>query len=287
MDVRSKLKSATESVKSVSKQTIEKTENAMQTAASNEKVKAATETVRTVTKQAIGKTDEAVQRVVNDEKVKAVTESVKTVSKKAIKATGESIQTATNDAKEKLNKERIAKYALIEKILNEVDETLKDDARTTADVKGLLGEMMNGLLKSEAFGVGAAGAGLAIGSVAGVGLLGALGTAGFSAAGITSGLAVAGGLVGGGMVAGIGVLAAPAVVIGGGAYVATSKIRHKKITQEKEMVMQKVMLAHDKILSQLQQENQDNNERIQHLKLMLEMLIGAKKDIEDDLNETE
>lgn len=193
----------------------------------------------------------------------------------------------TKSKKERTKKPRISNYTYVESILNEVDETLEDKTRTTADVSGALGELMNGLLKSEAFGVGAAGAGLVAGGAAGVGLLGALGTAGFSAAGITSGLATAGAIVGGGMVAGIGVLAAPAIIIGGGAYVATSKVRHRKIVQEKEMIMQKIILAHEKILNELERENQANNERILHLKLMLEMLMGAQKDIEDDLNEKE
>ncbi|WEV23199.1 hypothetical protein [Clostridium perfringens] len=145
---------------------------------------------------------------------------------------------------------------------------------------------MDKILKSEAFGIGAAGAGLVAGGIAGVGLLSALGTVtGLSAAGITSGLAAAGALVGGGMVAGIGVLAAPAVVLGGGAYAIANKVKSKKLIQEKEILIQRIILAHDRIMINLEKEKDASTERINHLKLVLDMLMGVKKDMESDLND--
>ena len=174
----------------------------------------------------------------------------------------------------------------VKKILDEAEKTLNDSKRTTADVQGDLGVLMNKILKSEAFGVGAAGAGLAIGGIASVGLLSAMGSvAGLSAAGITSGLAAAGALVGGGMVAGISVLAAPAVILGGGAFYAANKAKQKKLIQEKENLIQRILLAHQRLMIRLEQENEENVDRLNHLKLMVDMLLGVKKDLESDLND--
>lgn len=185
----------------------------------------------------------------------------------------------------KLNFKNSDSLDLVKKLLNEAELSLSDDKRTTADVNGDLGEVMNKMLKSEAFGVGAAGTGLAIGGIAGVGLLSAMGSvAGLSAAGITSGLAAAGAIVGGGMVAGIGVLAAPAVILGGGAYAAANKVKQKKLIQEKEMLIQRIMLAHDRIMIRLEKDKNASQERLNHLKLTLDMLMGVKRDMESDLN---
>lgn len=185
----------------------------------------------------------------------------------------------------KLNFKNSDSLSIVKKLLDEAETTLNDSRRTTVDVGGDLGEIMNKMLKSEAFGIGAAGVGLAAGGIAGVGLLSAMGSvAGLSAAGITSGLAAAGALVGGGMVAGIGVLAAPAVILGGGAYAASSKIKQKKLIQEKELLIQRIMIAHDRIIMKLEQDKNESQDRINHLKLILDMLMGAKKDMESDIN---
>lgn len=174
---------------------------------------------------------------------------------------------------------------LVKKLLDEAELTLNDNNRITADVDGELGELMDKMLKSDVFGIGAAGAGLITGGIAGVGLLSAMGSVvGLSAAGITSGLAAAGAILGGGMVVGIGVLAAPAVILGGGAYAIANKAKQNKLIQEKEILIQRIMLAHDKILIKLQQENGEAVERLNHLKLTLDMLMGVKKDMESDLN---
>lgn len=185
----------------------------------------------------------------------------------------------------KINFKNSESLALVKKLLAETELTLSDDGRTTADVQGDLGELMNNILKSDVFGIGVAGTGLAVGGVAGVGLLSAMGSvAGLSAAGITSGLATAGALIGGGMVAGIGVLAAPAVILGGGAYAIANKAKQKKLIQEKELLIQRIMLAHDRIMIKLEQDGEKSAERLNHLKLTLDMLMGVKKDMESDIN---
>lgn len=185
----------------------------------------------------------------------------------------------------KMNFKNSDSLNLVKKLLDEAELTLNDKNRTTADVGGELGKIMDKILKSETFGIGAAGAGLAVGGIAGVGLLSAMGSvAGLGAAGITSGLAAAGALVGGGMVAGIGVLAAPAVILGGGAYALANKAKQKKLIQEKEMLIQRIMLAHDRIMIRLEKDKDASVERLNHLKLTLDMLMGVKKDMESDLN---
>ena len=97
-----------------------------------------------------------------------------------------------NNMRKKINFKNSDSLTLVKKLLNEAELTLNDNNRTTTDVGGELGKIMDKILKSEAFGVGAAGAGLVIGGIAGVGLLSAMGSvAGLGAAGITSGLAAA------------------------------------------------------------------------------------------------
>jgi hypothetical protein len=190
-----------------------------------------------------------------------------------------------NKMGKKMNFKNSDSLDLVNKLLNEAEKTLEDNNRITSDVSGDLGKIMDSILKSEAFGIGMAGAGLAAGGIAGVGLLSALGSvAGLSAAGITSGLAAAGTVIGGGMVAGIGVLAAPAVVLGGGAYAIAGKIKSKKLIQEKEMLIQRIMLSHDRIMIRLEKENESSVERLNHLKLTMDMLMGVKKDMETDIN---
>ncbi len=183
-----------------------------------------------------------------------------------------------------MSKNKKVDFTLVNSLLNEADKTIEDDSRVTSDVQGDLGKLMDSILKSEIFGASVAGAGLVVGGIAGVGLLSALGAVtGLGAAGITSGLAAAGGLVGGSMVAGIGVLAAPAVILGGGAYYAANKIRQTKLIQEKEILIQRIVVAHEHLLKKLETQNAANAERIAHLKLMIDLLLGVKKDLEDSI----
>lgn len=185
----------------------------------------------------------------------------------------------------KMNFKNSDSLILVKKLLDEAELDLNDKNRTTADVGGELGRIMDKILKSEAFGIGAAGTGLAVGGIAGVGLLSAMwSVAGLGVAGITSRLATAGALVEGGMVAGIGVLAAPAVILGCGAYELANKVKEKKLIQEKEILIQRIMLAHDRIMTRLEEEKDQSVERLNHLKLTLDMLMGVKKDMESDLN---
>lgn len=109
------------------------------------------------------------------------------------------------------------------------------------------------------------------------------GTVGLSAAGITSGLAAAGGLIGGGMVAGLGVLAAPAVILGvlGAAIGAASE--EEKLHEAKELVYKNAIEKQTAILKVLAFETDADKERIEYLTGLNILLDSAIKDLKHDL----
>lgn len=154
-------------------------------------------------------------------------------------------------------------------ILNDSNKALNNPKRTKVDSE--IGEMLGALA-----GVGAGGA-------MGFGLLGALGVAGYSAAGITSGLAAAGSIVGGGMVAGIGVLAAPAVLLGVGAYSVISKNKKKKLTEQKEALLKEAVSKQNSIIKELTNDLNATKERAEYLNQLNIALKYAIKDLKEDL----
>lgn len=90
--------------------------------------------------------------------------------------------------------------------------------------------------------------GSGVGATCSLVALGALGTAGFSAAGITSGLATAGAIVGGGMVAGIGVLATPVVVLGIGGYMIAQNRNKAKTAIEITTAIKKIHEVQERLM---------------------------------------
>jgi hypothetical protein len=154
-------------------------------------------------------------------------------------------------------------------IINDANQALNNPRRTKIDSE--IGEMLGAIA-----GVGAGGA-------MSFGLLGALGVAGYSAAGITSGLAAAGSLVGGGMVAGIGVLAAPAVVLGVGAYAVISKNKKKKLKEQKEALLKEAVAKQNAIINELQNDLKATKDRAEYLNQLNVALQYAIKDLKDDL----
>ena len=74
------------------------------------------------------------------------------------------------------------------------------------------------------------------------------GTAGLSAAGITSGLGAAGALVGGGMVVGIGVLAAPVVVLGVAGVVIAQQRRNAKLAAALNRAIKKLYAIQERLM---------------------------------------
>ncbi|HAQ07195.1 MAG TPA: hypothetical protein DCR24_06615 [Bacillus bacterium] len=157
----------------------------------------------------------------------------------------------------------------INKVINEAGAAVKDKTRTikTSDIPEVLGAV----------------AGIGVGGAAGLGLLSMLGMSGLSAVGITTGLATAGSIVGGGMVAGIGVLAAPAVLLGVGGYALLSAAKKKKLVQAKEALLQEAIRKHDAIIRELKSDLNQTQERVEYLNSLNTLLTGAIKDLRADL----
>lgn len=161
----------------------------------------------------------------------------------------------------------------IRNIVNEASQAINDKTRTTSDNADI-----NELLAL----VGGTGVG------AGIGFAGLyfLGTVGLSAVGITTGLATAGTLVGGGMAAGIGVLAAPAIILGAAAYYIVSQINKKKLKETKEMLLQEVLRKHNGIIEELKRTAAKDGKRISYLTNLIELLKRAIQDLGNDLGDT-
>lgn len=158
----------------------------------------------------------------------------------------------------------------VENIINEAAAALKEKGRTitTSSIR----EVLAGL------------AGLGTGSgISFAALYWGGSVAGLSAAGITSGLAAAGAIVGGGMAAGIGVLAAPIVVLGTGAYLVAHHIQEKKLKQEKERLYNLALQKHQAIINELKKTAANANERIEYLKRINILLQQAIKELKEDL----
>lgn len=173
-----------------------------------------------------------------------------------------------------MSKEAIYKnleaLAPVEKVLNEVDKALGDKNRTDTD---------NDEIKEVLAAAGGVSAG------AGIGFAGLYfgGVTGLSAAGITSGLAAAGGLVGGGMAAGVAVLAAPAVLLGVGAYAFVSQRNKRKLKEKKEMLLQEAMKKQNAIISELRSNLNKTKERADYLSRLNILLQSIISDLESDL----
>ena len=172
-------------------------------------------------------------------------------------------------SKKEMNFQNIESLKCVENVLNEAGEAIKDRSRHIQDSP--ISETLSG----------AAGVGVG----AGIGFAGLYfgGTAGLSAAGITSGLAAAGGLIGGGMTAGIAVLAAPAVLLGGAGIYAASKAKAKKLKNTKEIMYKDAIAKQTAIIKALQEEMNLDKERIEYLNSLNVLLQAAIKDLKFDL----
>jgi hypothetical protein len=164
----------------------------------------------------------------------------------------------------------LSALATVEKLVNDVGAALADPKRVKSDDKQL----------NEALGLAG---GVGAGGAAGFAALYFAGTTGLSAVGITSGLAAAGSIVGGGMVAGIGVLAAPAVILGVGGYALVSRRNVKKLIQRKEMLMQEIMRKQNAVTEELAEESKQTSERVTYLTGLNTLLQKAIEDLRADL----
>ncbi|HEL2109725.1 TPA: ADP-ribosylglycohydrolase family protein [Streptococcus suis] len=129
----------------------------------------------------------------------------------------------------------------------------------------------------------AMGLGAGLGGVVSYGALYALGTAGLSAAGITSGLAAAGALIGGGMVAGLFVLAAPVAILAGGGLAIANILTQQHLQQEKKRLYKFALQKHQAIIEALKSENQENKERIDYLTSLNILLQKAIEELKEDI----
>lgn len=154
-------------------------------------------------------------------------------------------------------------------LVNESGMALQDKKRTLLDSP--LSDVLSGAL------------GAGIGGAASFAALYGLGTAGLSAAGITSGLAAAGGIVGGGMAAGVFVLAAPVALLAGGGIAFSAWHRKSRLKHEKESLYQEALRKHNAIIKALKEEVDATKERAEYLNGLNILLQQAIKDLKADL----
>lgn len=85
------------------------------------------------------------------------------------------------------------------------------------------------------------------------------------------------------MVAGIGVLAAPAVILGGIGVGTASHIRNKRLREAKELVYKNAIAKQTAIVKALKEETDADKERIEYLNGLNILLQSAIKDLQHDL----
>lgn len=144
--------------------------------------------------------------------------------------------------------------------------------QATNEVKEVLDELENdypgiteGMATAIGSGLGAAGSFAALYGLGSV--------TGLSAAGITSGLATAGSVVGGGMLAGIGVLAAPIVILGVGAYAISKKKKNAKLATALGGAIKKLYEIQERLL----QNAEFFKEEIAGINAAIDLLTKKKK----------
>lgn len=157
----------------------------------------------------------------------------------------------------------------IEKLIAEADKATSDPARVESDDGDI-----NAAL--------AAAGGISTGGAIGFAALYYAGVTGLSAAGITSALAAAGSLIGGGMAAGVAVLAAPAVLLGIGAYAWSAQRNKKRLLEKKEKLLQAVLRKHNAIIAELAKTAKNHRDRIDYLTRLNILLQAVIRDLQAD-----
>lgn len=158
----------------------------------------------------------------------------------------------------------------VQAVISDADEALKDSSRKIKDSP--IGEAVAG-----AMGVGL-GAGIGF---AGLYLGGSI--VGLSGPGIMTALAAAGHLVGGTAAVGVGVLAAPAVILGGVGVGIAAHVKSKRLREAKELVYKNALAKQTAILKALKEEQEADKERIEYLTGLNVLLQAAVKDLKHDL----
>lgn len=158
----------------------------------------------------------------------------------------------------------------VQNVIDDADKALNDKSRRIRDSS----------IQEALVGAVGVGTGATIG-FAGLYLGGSV--VGLSAAGITSGLAAAGSIVGGGMAAGIGVLAAPAVILGTAGVGIASHIRNQNLREAKELIYKNAIAKQTAIVKALKEETDADKDRIEYLTGLNILLQSAIKDLKHDL----
>ena len=161
----------------------------------------------------------------------------------------------------------------VEQVIEEADLALGDHSRTIDD--SAIQEAIAGAIGT-GIGAGLGFAGLYFGGS----------VVGLSAAGITSGLGFAGGLIGGGMAAGIGVLAAPALLLGGIGMSVAAKKNREKLKEAKQLIYKNALAQQTAIIKELQEESNSDKDRIDYLTGLNNLLSSAIRDLQYDLGIT-
>lgn len=86
------------------------------------------------------------------------------------------------------------------------------------------------------------------------------------------------------MLAGIGVVAAPAVVLGAAGVWAVGRRNRNKLFETKEALLQEALLKRDALLTELQAINSENQERIAYLMRLITQLEAAVANLQSDLS---
>lgn len=188
---------------------------------------------------------------------------------------GKAISGTIDNIKQDVERQKAMNFQSIEalqpvaNVVNEATAALDDETRTVRESS--IPEVLGGALGATA------------GGIASFAALYGLGTAGLSAAGMTSALAAAGAVVGGGMAAGVFVLAAP-VAIGAGVGVGlAAKLRADQLKQEKERLYEEALRKHQAIIQVLKEETNATKERMEYLQSLNILLTKAIEELREDL----
>ncbi len=87
------------------------------------------------------------------------------------------------------------------------------------------------------------------------------------------------------MMAGIGVVAAPAVVLGVGGYALLARRNRNKLKQVQEVLLQEALRKHDAIIRHIQKETTASRERVEYLAAINAKLADVIQNLRQDLDQ--
>ena len=87
------------------------------------------------------------------------------------------------------------------------------------------------------------------------------------------------------MVAGIGVVAAPAVVLGAAGVGAVGQYNRNRLCEAKETLLQEAVRKRDALLNELRTTTSSNHERVRYLSSLIAQLAAAVEKLQVDIGE--